>query len=280
MAGELRDRAHGKTVEKTEQAAQLAEQQAEQFSALSAQLKAMHKAFQTAMPKGTEAAQLIRDAQTVLRQDPYLLKCGSTSILGGLMTIAQLGLRPGVLGQAWLVPFWDTPSGQHQAQVIVGYKGYVALAYRSEQIGGIIARTVFQNDKAFEVQYGSEDKLIHLPGEFGGDRGKPLGYYSVVHIKGGRSLFNVMSKLEVEAHRDRYAKKNKAGEFSKAWRDNFEPMAWKTTFRGLARWVPQSPELMTAMVIDDGVRINSDPTIAPEEATYHVEQVPSAGGDQ
>ena len=60
------------------------------------------------MPKGVEAAQLVRDALTAVRTNPKLAECEPNSVLGSLMTCAQLGLRPGVLGHAWLLPFWDT----------------------------------------------------------------------------------------------------------------------------------------------------------------------------
>lgn len=78
------------------------------------------------------------------------------------MTCAQLGLRPGVLGHAWLLPFYDSKSRQQQAQLVVGYQGLVELAHRSGKIQSLIARTVYANDY-FDVDYGLEDKLVHKP---------------------------------------------------------------------------------------------------------------------
>ena len=76
---------------------------------LSDDIKRMESSFAMAMPRGNEATQLIRDALTCLRTTPKLAECDHASVLGGLMTCAQLGLRPGVaaLGHGWLLPFWN-----------------------------------------------------------------------------------------------------------------------------------------------------------------------------
>ncbi|MGH3521458.1 MAG: recombinase RecT, partial [Mycobacterium sp.] len=83
--------------------------------------------FQLAMPAG-DANQLIRDALNCFRTTPRLLECEQATILGGLMTCAQLNLRPGVngLGQAWLVPFRNGKASRrlerevYEAQLIIG----------------------------------------------------------------------------------------------------------------------------------------------------------------
>jgi recombination protein RecT len=127
---------------------------------LANQIQAMEKQFALAMPKGMEAQQLVRDALTCLRQTPDLAQCTPASVLGSLMSCAQLGLRPGVLGHAYLLPFYDKRAGGKVAQLVVGYQGLVELAHRSGQIQSLIARTVYENDE-FEVDYGLEDKIVH-----------------------------------------------------------------------------------------------------------------------
>lgn len=54
------------------------------------------------------------------------------SVLVAAMNIATLGLHPAPqLGQAWLVPFWDSKLQAHKMQLIVGYQGFVTLAGRA-----------------------------------------------------------------------------------------------------------------------------------------------------
>jgi recombination protein RecT len=92
-------------------------------NSLADQIRGMEKQFQLAMPRGAEATQLVRDALTALRTIKHLDKCEANSVLGALMTCAQLGLRPGVLGHAWPLPFWDRHSKGYKAQLVIGYQG-------------------------------------------------------------------------------------------------------------------------------------------------------------
>jgi recombination protein RecT len=240
----------------------------------------MQEQFRLAMPRGAEAAQLVRDALTCLRTTPKLAQCDPTSVLGALMTCAQLGLRPGVpgLGHAWPVPFWDSRfvwlddkgrerTGAQRAQLIIGYQGYRELAQRSGQISTVIARVVHAHD-LFEIDYGLADNLVHKP-KLDGPRGDAVGYYAIVKYTSGGYAFWHMSKSEVEEHRDRFAmarkpiwrdgKKTSETEIVGPWRDDFDSMAAKTTFLRLAKWMPKSTELASAIEADGTVRVDLTP---------------------
>lgn len=262
---DLRDRAAGNdpAAKSTE-----VEKTNEKIRSTSALLKSMEGQFAAAMPKGMEAQQLVRDAMTVVRQNPKLLDTRGDSLLGALMTCAQLGLRPGVLGQAYVIPF------KGAAQLIVGYKGLTALAYRSDQVASIVARVVYSND-LFAVKYGTADELIHEPRQ-AGDRGEAVGYYCVVHTKNGRPLFEYMTKSDVEKHRDKFALQRKPnGEIFGPWVDHFDAMAKKTCMRQLANWMPQSTELQTGLMVDEGVRTDYRGGTDAASTTVRVEQIPN-----
>lgn len=274
MSG-LRDKAHGTEVAQSDEA-----KQRELMNAAIANIRKMEEQFAVAMPKGAEAAQLVRDAMTLVRQTPKLAVCDQSTLFGGLMTMAQLGLRPGVLGHGWLLPFYDTKSRGFKAQLVIGYQGYVELGYRSNKVAAISARTVFANDPIFEVAYGTQDELFHTP-LLSGDRGDPIAYYAVVHIKGGRPMFYLKDKAGMEEHRDRYAMaKTREGVIVGPWVNQFEGMAHKTCLRQLAKWMPKSADLATALAVDEGFR--SDLRGKAEETTWHVEQVnePDAEGNE
>ncbi|WP_238840824.1 recombination protein RecT [Prescottella equi] len=238
-------------------------------------IRNMEKQFQLAMPKGAEATQLVRDALTSIRQTPKLAQCDSASVLGALMTCAQLGLRPGVLGHAWVLPYWDKKAprpdgrgeGAYKAQLIIGYQGLVDLAYRSNKIAAISARTIFAND-AYEVEYGLEDKLIHKP-LMTGDRGEPVAYYAVVKLDNGGSTFVVISHADMLKYRNKHASAQKDGVVFGPWRDNFEGMAHKTCLRQLSKWMPKSTALALAVENDGAVRVDLTPTAV--EHPQHIE---------
>jgi recombination protein RecT len=246
---------------------------------LADQIRAMEKEYQLAMPRGAEATQLVRDALTALRMTKNLAKCDAPSVLGSLMTCAQLGLRPGVLGHAWLLPFWTSKHhqdsngrwiGGHKAQLVIGYQGLIELAHRSGQIASLTARTVYANDE-FDVDYGVADRLVHKPNLFQ-DRGDPIAYYAVAKFTSGGYAFYVMTHREMLAYRDKNATaKTKEGKVFGPWIDHFEGMAHKSVIRQLAKWMPKSTQLAQALAADDGVRVDLSPTIDPAEATEHLD---------
>ena len=237
---------------------------------LAHQVQAMEAQFQLAAPRGVEAAQLVRDSLTCLRTVRNLDKAEPKSVLGALMTAAQLGLRPGVLGHCWPLPFWDGRDKCFKAQLVIGYQGLVELAHRSGKVSSLIARTVYENDPAFDVDYGLSDNLVHKP-LINGDRGKPIAYYAGVKLTTGGHAFYVMGHDEMALYRDKYAPKNKAGAIVGPWRDEFQGMAHKTCVRQLAKWMPKSTELATAIEVDGAVRVDLSPTTPAAEAAVHVE---------
>ena len=231
------------------------------------QIRSMEHQFAMAMPKGAEAAQLVRDALTSIQRTPKLLECDARTVLGSLMTCAQLGLRPGVLGHAWLLPFYNGRNRQFEAQLIIGYQGYAELANRSGQIKSMIARTVHANDH-FSIDYGLDDDLVHRPA-MTGPRGEPIGYYAIVKTVHGGHAFEFMTHDEMTAHRDRFAMaKKKDGTVIGPWADNFEQMAQKTVFLKLKRWMPKSTDLTNAIEADNTVRVDFAPDAnLPEVST-------------
>ncbi len=262
----LTQRAHGET-DRTPQGPTLRDQ-----------IQSMESQFALAMPKGLEAAQLVRDALTSLKQTPKLAEATPQSVLGALMTCAQLGLRPGVLGQAWVLPYWDSKSRGFVAQLIVGYKGFVELAYRSGQIATIIARTVYEGD-VFDVEYGLDEKLVHKPA-MSGARSKPIAHYAMVKLANGGRSFWVMTEDEMQAWKKRYAPTNKAGTVVGPWVSDYEAMARKTCLLRLAAWLPKATELAYAIEVDNGVRTTLDPKADVVEATHHyAEQVNTETGE-
>ena len=116
-----------------------------------------------ALPKHLTAERMLRVALTEFKRTPDLYKCEIRSVIGALVQCAQLGLEPGgILGQAYLIPFFNKKTSQKEAQLIIGYKGFIELAWRSGQLKSLEARLVYKND-VFKVDYGSEAKIIHQP---------------------------------------------------------------------------------------------------------------------
>ena len=74
-----------------------------------------------------------------------------------------------------------------------------------------------------------------------------------------------MTKAEAEVYRDRYAMaKNRQGEVVGPWKSEFDGMAKKTCVRQLSKLMPKGTELSVALMVDDAVRVDIDPGMAPE----------------
>ncbi|AYR03029.1 RecT-like ssDNA annealing protein [Gordonia phage Kroos] len=229
------------------------------------QIDNMQVEFQRAMPQGAEARQLVRDAQTALRQVKDLGRCEPSTVLGGLMTCAQLGLRPGVLGQAYLLPFWDSKDRVHKAQLIIGYKGLLSLVYRSGMVETVAARIIYENDE-WLLEYGlGEDRLIHRPPAGFADRGKPVAYYAIARMKGGGyAITDPMGVEAMEAHAKKHSKASRFG----PWKDHFDQMALKTMLRKLCATLPQSTTIEQAIMHDGAVRADASTAAVDHTPEY------------
>jgi recombination protein RecT len=237
---------------------------------LAQQIERMTPEYQKAMPKGMEAVQLVRDALTCLRTVRDLDKCEPGSVLGALMTCAQLGLRPGLLGQAWPLPFWDKHSGGHKAQLVIGYQGYVELGYRSGRVTAITARTVHEADEFDVTYYADRDDMVHRPRWNNGERGEITHFYSTARlVNGGYAVTDPYSTEEMRAHRDEYAPRNREGKIVGVWGSNFEAMGLKTMVRVNYKLLPKSAEMAVAMDADEGVRVDLNPEANAAEVTRH-----------
>lgn len=174
------------------------------------------------------------------------------SVLGGLVTISQLNLRPGVLGEAWLLPMRN--QRQMKATLVIGYQGYLKLAYNSDQIRHVESRVVYEGD-IFDFSFNNE-QLVHKP-DFTKPKGRPIAFYSVVHMANGHThVERPLTVTEMEEHRDRFAMAKKNGTVVGPWRDNFEAMARKTMILKALKYLPKSISYQTAEVVDSSVRTN------------------------
>lgn len=191
----------------------------------------------------TNAERLVRCMITECSKTPKLLECTPQSLLGGVVVAAQLGLEiGGPMGQAYLLPFGK------EASLVIGYKGFVNLAYRSPAIKSFSCRIVRTGD-TFDIQYGTSAKIIHRPDP--SMSGEPIGYYAVVELAQGGHDFEYMTKRQCEEHRDKYALMKKGG----PWLNNFDEMALKTTIRKLAKRLPLSAELSAAAGYDEQAEV-------------------------
>lgn len=216
-------------------------------------LEEMKPQFAAALPRHITPDRMVRVALTCYRMTPALKECTPESVMGAVVQCAQLGLEPGLLGQAYLVPFKRNKKDADgnwrswkECTFIPGYKGLIALARRSGDVSSITTEIVYERD-TFEMQLGIEPFVKHEP-FLDGDRGKIRLVYGVAQFKDGGRHFEWMSYPDVLKIRARSQAKD-----SGPWVTDHEQMVRKTLIRRMANYLPMSVELAGAVQASDAV---------------------------
>lgn len=201
-----------------------------------------------ALPRSMDAQRFIRVALTAIQRTPELAQCTPASLYAGILQAAQLGLEIGLQNQAHLVPYWNSERKCYEAQFQVGYLGLRDLAERYGDIVDGDAQLVREGD-VFGYELGAEPRLVHKPAL--GQRGEITHAYAWARPKNGTLKIAVMTREDIEAHRDAFVRRKKDGSFSPAWTKTFPAMALKTVMRQLYKFLARSPELRTAIALDE-----------------------------
>lgn len=210
-------------------------------------LKKMMPQLKMVLPRHLTPERLVRIALTAIRSQPKLLQCDKYSILKAVMESAQLGLEPdGLLGHAYLIPYWNSKRKCYEAQLQVGYRGFLDLARRSGQVSHIFAQVVYEKDH-FKFTYGTDPSLEHVPAA-AADRGEKIAAYAIAYLTDGRTPFEVMYRDQIEKIREM---SKRADEEDSPWNTHEDEMWRKTVIRRLAKYLPLSPELTRAAVLDE-----------------------------
>jgi len=182
-----------------------------------------------------------------------LLACSGKSILKAVADSARYGLIIGtVMGQAYLVPFGKT------CQLIVGYRGLEAMAYRSGKVRAIQSATVYKGD-VYDVQIGRQpDPIRHKP-DTNADHGPEniAAAYAVAWMDERLALAESMNREDLDHIRSK-SKMGRAG----AYVTDLGEMMRKAAVRRLCKHLPLSPsdrrmmdEALSAEDALDGTRV-------------------------
>ena len=214
-----------------------------------------------ALPKHLTADRMIQMATTHINQNPEIAKCTAGSLIGAIMQASILGFKPvSAYGQCYFVPYnknvgsKDKPVWVKEVQFQIGYKGYIALARRSQDLKMIYAEVVRKGDK-FEFQMGLEPQLLHIPNQ--DTDGEITHVYAVAHYKDGGYNFVVLTRKQVEKLRKRSPMQKDLP--SGAWFTDYDAMAKAKAIKQLAKYLP-SEELTLASEVDEK-------TIQPDKFT-------------
>lgn len=218
------------------------------------------------LPKHVTPERMLKALMVAASKTPKLFECTQESIAKSLMDASTLGLDcSGTLGSGYLIPFVKNTKdakGQWQkrteCQFIPGFRGLIDLARRGGQIADIQAHMVYAQDH-FDLSYGTEPKINHIPYTGDDRREEYIGVYAVAFFKDGGKHPEFMTLADVNAIRDAAMAKNKQTDKKGPWWDHYVEMCKKTAIRRLCKQLPLSPELEQAFAIEDeGMRNMSE----------------------
>ena len=219
------------------------------------------------LPAGVTADRFERIVRTELRRTPLLMECDPWSLLGAVMHSAQLGLEPGPLGLIYLIPY------KREVTLVVGYRGYIELAYRSGLVRDVSAHLVRAGDE-FKYQLGTSPRVSHVPAGAPGDRDVTAAY-AVARLKSGGTVFVVTYDDDWERAR----KASTLGSRNQGpWVEHRDAMIRKTAVRRLEPFLPKTAELGLAVQVDEQPSARLDDMLAEDETGLPA--LPAVDGDE
>lgn len=189
------------------------------------------ESFKAAFKDPKEADRIMQREITYTAQamlgNNYLISCAQSypmDFVNALKNVALSGLSLSpTLKQGYLVPF------KGKVSFMPSYMGMQDLLANNGHVHKIESYPVFEGDE-FEIQHGTEEKLIHKPNPWG-DRSpqKLLGCYWIAELSDGTKLFNNMTKAEIEDVKRRSPSVAKGK--PSPWDTDYVEMARKTCMR-------------------------------------------------
>lgn len=215
------------------------------------------------------AERFARVCVTAFRQNPELQKCSPVSILGAMMTCAQLQLEPNTpSGLAYLIPRWNGKLHSMECQFQCGYRGLLELMYRSGAIASINADVVYRQEieaGLFAYTSGIRPSIEHRIDLLDGSArtGNPqdiVAAYACAVLKSGEPVIRVVPRRDIDKAMNMSGSKSGP---SAVWKSHYAEMAIKTAIHRLAKWLPTTR-------VDDA--INAEAQYAEQEAPAETPQ--------
>lgn len=202
------------------------------------------------LPPGTPVERYLLAVKLAVDRNPKLSECTTDSLYLAVMQSAMLGLEAGHYNMAHIVPYWKSSANRYEAQFQIGYQGLRYLGKKHGDVADDDVGIVCEHDE-LEFEAGPDARFRHRYDPT--SRGPIVAYYCWAKTRAGSLKICVMSREEILAWRDRYAKKDKDGKpkISDAWIQHEEAMALKTCVMRVYKYLAQSPELTRAIQVDE-----------------------------
>lgn len=239
----------------------------------------------TQMVGATDAQEFITSVISAVNNTPALQECEANSIISAALLGQSFHLTPSPqLGYFYMVPFGDKNSDCKKAQFVMGYKGYLQLAMRTQEYIDIDAIEVREGEYKGRDKFTGRPQFEFIEDDDVRESLPVVGYMSFFEMKGGYIKRMYWSKEKMLKHADKYSpafelngktiytKKGPVQKvpyeeyikgnydpktewlYSSHWYQNFDEMAKKTMLRQLlSKYAYLSTSLQKAYEADNHV---------------------------
>lgn len=196
-----------------------------------------------AIPRHMTPERMARIAMSEFTKTPALAKCKPLSFVESIMQAAQLGLEPGILGQAYLIPYKDT------CTFVPGWKGLVDLMSRTGR-ATVWTGAVFEGDE-FHYSLGSSPFVDCKPsGE--DDPNKITHFWACGKVNGAEvPVVEVWTAAKMLKHLNRF---NKIGDGHYAYK-HWEMYGRKIVLLQVLKYMPMSIEEAAGRALATGIAV-------------------------
>lgn len=193
-------------------------------------------------------------------RNPKIAQCTPVSVLECVRQTVALNLElGGMLGQAYIVPFYNGKKGVYEAQFMPGYQGLCTLAYRHPSVTAIQAEVVCKGDE-FDYALGTDAYVKHripkdhLPYAKFNKEGELVEtnveyVWAVIDTKDSGRIVAVAPLAVIEAHRSRSRAKDGP------WFTDYGPMSKKTAILIGLKTAPKSKEATQAIALENAAEL-------------------------
>lgn len=195
-------------------------------------------AIERMVPNAKTAERLVTIMTREVATNPDLARCARESLLDAAIESAKLGLEiGGSLGHCWIVPF-KTKRGGMRAQLIVGYRGFVALMKRGNPTIRDVFPVIVRECDEWSINP-ANSSIDHSYDPFNPERAASaiVGAYCRVVYNDGHTWDLPMPIAAIE-------KRRAIAQTDNVWKTWYEEMCMKTVIRQAAKYVELSAEVM------------------------------------
>jgi recombination protein RecT len=209
--------------------------------------------IQQALPPGISKDRFTRAAITAIQKNPAIVEGEKNSLYSALVESAQVGLLCD--GKQAALVIFNTKVGNNKFIKKVQFMPMVGgIILNLGRAGVTVDTQVVHEFDDFEMEFGDDPKISHVPPRLGTDRGPMIGAYAICRTKDGAVYREVMDKAQIEAVRNQSRAKD-----SLMW-TQFASEAWrKTVLRRCAKRIP---------IVDDIV----EKTLEGDDKTFQFDE--------